>query len=175
MQRLLIDRSIVATNVTLRTRPNWTVVLFFAGLCALHAYMAISALVHKHFETFMSLILAIGFGIVALVFWRIRREMTFVQESRQLRVRTGLHRLYYERLIPFADIRGVRLTLLHPRDPKAATIELVCDREVIECPPTTVPRQEALCLAMTMNVHLTKVYGDSFGPVAERLDQIPMN
>ena len=48
---------------------------------------------------------------------------------------------------------------------REAKIELVCDYEVIECPPTSVPREEALCLAVNIGVGLTKVYSEAFGPV----------
>jgi hypothetical protein len=69
----------------------------------------------------------------------------------------------------------VRLTLLHPRTPKRAHVELVCDREVIDCPPTQVPRAEALCLAVTIGARLIKVYGDAFGPVSERMERMHLN
>jgi hypothetical protein len=87
-------------------------------------------------------------------------------------MRTGTRRIYLERSIPFSDIRSVRLTLLNPHAPRSATIELVCDHEVIECPPTSVPREQALCLAVTMGVRLVKVYGDSYGPVSDRINNL---
>jgi hypothetical protein len=36
-------------------------------------------------------------------------------------------------------------------------IEILCDDESIECPTTRVPRQEALYLAMAMDVELIKI------------------
>jgi hypothetical protein len=51
-------------------------------------------------------------------------------------------------------------------------IELVCEHEVLECPPSSIPRQEALCLAVTMGVRLVKVYGEAYGQASERLDSI---
>jgi hypothetical protein len=175
MQRLEIERALAAKDITLRSPPNWTIILFFAALAAVHGYMAASALIKHRFDSFMSLVLCCIFTIVTLLSWRIARELTVLSDGRRLRLRTGLRRLFYQRFVPFTDVRSVRLTLLHPRDPLAARIELVCDREVIECPPTTVPRQEALCLAMTLNVRLIKVYGAAFGPVAERLDELPIS
>jgi hypothetical protein len=77
-----------------------------------------------------------------------------------------------ERFVPFARIRFVRLTLLNPRTPHSSVIEVVCEHEVLECPPTPIPRQEALCLAVTMGVRLVKVYGEGYGQAAERLDSI---
>ena len=67
---------------------------------------------------------------------------------------------------------AVRLTLLNHRRVSDSTIEIVCDGEVIECPLTTVPRQEALCLAMLMDVLLIKVYGRDFPDVSERVDKL---
>jgi hypothetical protein len=173
MTRLQVDRLVPRTHVTLRTPPNWTAILFFMLLAALHFYMAIHATIHRRPEGFMSWIFGVGFLLVAGICWRMGCEMTVLTDEKRLRMRTGFRRLYYERSVPFAAIRNVRLTLLHPRSPHDARIELVCDHEVIECPPTSVPREEALCLAVEMNVELVKVFGDGFGPAAERLDNLP--
>jgi hypothetical protein len=173
MTRLDVQRPIPRTQVTLRTPPNWTAICFFLLLAMLHLYMAIHALIHDRPEGFMSWIFGTGFCLIALMCWRMCCEMTLLTKEKRLRLRTGFRRLYVERSVPFSKIRNVRLTLLHPRTPTAAKIELVCDHEVIECPPTCVPREEALCLAMNIDVELIKVYGDAFGPVAERWDQLP--
>jgi len=173
MTRLEVNRLLPRTQVTLRTPPNWTAIFFFMLLSLLHFYMALHALLHDRPEGFLSWIFGTAFALVALMCWRMGCEMTVLTDERRLRLRTGFRRLYIERFVPFSRIRNVRLTLLHPRTPTSAKIELVCDREVIECPPTCVPREEALCLAMNMNVELVKVYGDAFGPVAERLDNLP--
>ena len=173
MTRLDVQRLLPRTQITLRTPPNWTAVFFFALLGALHFYMAINAMIHHRPEGFLSWVFGAAFVLVAIRCWRMCCEMAVIVEEKRIRVRTGFRRLYFERSVPFARVRNVRLTLLHPRQPKSAKIELVCDHEVLECPPTCVPREEALCLAMNMNVELVKVYGDAFGPVAERLDNLP--
>ncbi|HYO08256.1 MAG TPA: hypothetical protein VER17_04740 [Tepidisphaeraceae bacterium] len=173
MSRLDVQGLLPRTDVTLRSPPNWTAVLFFAGLASLHLYLATSAFLHHRWEGFMSLIFGLGFSGVSLACWLVCSDVTILAGERRLRLRTGVRRLCLERSVPFAQVRSVRLTLLHPRQPTSARIELVCDREVIECPPTCVPREEALCLAVTMGCRLVKVYGDAFGPVAERLDKLP--
>jgi hypothetical protein len=60
-----------------------------------------------------------------------------------------------------------------PKSPSASRIELLCDNEDLECPPTDIPRQQALCLAMTMNVRLIKVYADDVPDAPERIDAMP--
>ena len=70
--------------------------------------------------------------------------------------------------IPFADVHAVRLTLGGTERNRESSIEILCDSEDIECPPTHIPRQEALYLAVTMNVRLIKVTDD--GGRADRPD-----
>jgi hypothetical protein len=173
MTRLEVERLLPQTQITLRTPPNWTAICFFLLLAGLHLYMAAAALIHDRPEGFLSWIFGSAFVLVALMCWRMCCELAVLTAEKRLRLRTGFRRAYIERSVPFSRVRNVRLTLLHPRTPLAAKIELVCDHEVIECPPTCVPREEALCLAMNMNVELVKVYGDAYGPVAERLDNLP--
>ena len=173
MTRLEVERLLPRTQMTLRTPPNWTAVSFFACLAMLHLYLATSAMLQQRWEGFMSCIFGSGFALIAIACWRVGCELSVLQADGCLRLRTGFRRLYVERTIPFSKVRGVRLTLFHPRRPRDAKIELVCDYEVIECPPTTVPREEALCLAVNIGVGLTKVYSEAFGAVADRLDQLP--
>ena len=173
MQRLEVQRLLPRTQMTLRTPPNWTAVLFFAGLASLHIFIATTAFLHQRWEGYMSCIFASAFTLIALAVWRLRSEITLLTGEKQVRIRTGFKRIYFERFVAFSQIRGVRLTMFHPNKPTAAEIELVCDYEVIECPPTSVPREEALCLAVNIGVGLTKVYGDAFSLAAERLDQLP--
>jgi len=173
MTRLEVNRLIPRTEVSLRTGPNWTGVVFFGTLSLLHIYIATTAFLQQRWEGFMSWVFAGAFAIVALIFWRAHRELALQTPEKRLRLRTGTRRFYFERFIAFSQVRDVRLTLVHPKHPEDATIEIVCDFEVIECPPTNIPREEALCLAMNIGVGLTKVYSNAFGPAAERLDQLP--
>ena len=172
MARLDVQRLAPATQVVLRTPPNWTAVLFFCGLGGLHLFLATSAFLHYRWEGYLSLIFAVAFLSAGATCAMVRVEMALLSEGRRLRLRTGTRRIYLERFIPFNKVHLVRLTLLDPRRPQSARIEVVCDGEVVECPPTKVPREEALCLAVTMGVRLIKVYGDSYGPISERLDRL---
>lgn len=172
MARLDVQRPALQTDVTLRTPRNWTAVSFLGALSALHLFLAISAFAQLRFEGYLSLMFAGLFGFASLVCGSIRTEMAVLSGQRALRIRTGSRRWFLERRIGFNKIHGVRLTLLHPRRPETARIELICDGELLECPPSRVPREEALYLAVTMDVHLTKIYGDNYGPVSERLDRL---
>ena len=159
--------------MTLRTPVNWTAVLFFAGLSALHLFLAGTAVYHGRWSGFLSIIFGVVFAIVAVTCGLLGTELAVLSEQRRLRLRTGTRRIFFERSIPFTKIRSVRLTLLNARRPQSSTIELVCDHEVIDCPPTAIPREEALCLAMTLGVRLVKVFGDAYGPVSDRVGKIP--
>lgn len=172
MTRLDVDRIAAHTDVTLRSPANWTVVGFFACLSGLHLFIATTSFIHHRWESFMSVIFGVAFALAAVLCYLCRCELAVLTRPRVLRIRTGTKRLYFQRTISFDEIQRVRLTLLDPASPKSATIELVCAEEVIECPPSNVPRQEALCLAMTLNARLVKVYGPNFGPQGERVDSL---
>jgi hypothetical protein len=173
MARLDVARLLPHTDVKLRSPVNWTAVLFFACLAGLHLFMAASAFFHKRWEGYLSVMLGVIFTLVAIACRLTGRELAILSAQRVVRMRTGTRRFFFERSVPFSKVKTVRLTLLHPAMPESSTIELVCEHEVIECPPTTVPREEALCLAMTMGVRLIKVFGDAYGPAGERLNQLP--
>ena len=161
-------------DLTLRTPPNWTAVLFFAALGGVHLSIAAPAFYHHRWEAFLSLAFGVLFLVVAVVCRLVNCEFTIVRGQRRIRVRTGYRRLCHERYIQFASVHGVRLTMIGRDAPLACRVEVLCENEDIECPPTMVPRHEALCLALTMGVPLIKVYGDENGPVpTERLDQLP--
>ncbi len=173
MPRLDVHRVVVPADVTLKFSPNWTAVIFFAALGGLHLAMSSHAFLHGRTEGFLSAIFGALFLCASIVFYLVTSEVSIQPGDRVIRLRLGYRRLHSERFVAFAAVRNVRLTLISPRKPGAAQIELVCEGEVIDLPPTCVPRQEALCLAMTIGVPLTKVYAEGFGAVSERLDQLP--
>jgi len=145
-------------DLVLRTPPNWTAVIFFAMLGGLHMTIAVPSLLVGRYG-YLSLILGSIFLVVAAVGYRCRGEIALLTSQRRLRLRTGTTRFRYERFVPFSAVRAVRLTV-EPglgRDRSESLIELLCREEDIPCPPTRIPRQQALFLAMAMNVPLIKV------------------
>ena len=145
-------------DVVLRTPPNWTAVIFLGMLGGLHLSIALPSLAVGRYG-YMSLIIGTIFVIVSLVGYRCRFEVALLNSQRRLRLRTGMGRFCYERFVPFSSVRAVRL-MVEPGLTKAQTeslIELLCRGEDIPCPPTKIPRQQALFMAMAMNVPLIKV------------------
>ncbi len=163
----------VPCDITLRAPPNWTTIGFFAALGALHLSIAIPAFYHGRWEAFLSAAFGVGFVTVAFLCWLVCSDVTIEQHRRRIRLRTGVRRVGVERFIPFQSVHGVRLMMTAGKSPSSSRIELLCDNEDIECPPTDIPRQQALCLAMTLNVRLIKVYADDLPDPAERLDPMP--
>src|SRR5947208_16455137 len=91
--------------------------------------------------------------------------MAVLGSQRHVRLRSGMGRRFcLERTIPFATVRGVRLTLCDQPRRRESKIELLCPLEDVACPPTHIPRQEALFLAMALNVPLTKVLDETPAP-----------
>ena len=160
-------------DIVLRNPPNWTAIAFFAALGLLHLSIAIPAFYHGRWEAFLSAAFGVIFVSVSFLCWLVCSDVTIDPRSRRIRLRTGVRRLRVERYIEFQAVHGVRLMMMAGKSPSSSRIELLCDNEDIECPPTDIPRQEALCLAMTLNVRLIKVYGDDVPDSSERLDAMP--
>ncbi|HEX8523363.1 MAG TPA: hypothetical protein VF669_14005 [Tepidisphaeraceae bacterium] len=159
-------------DLKLRSPANWTAILFLAALGALHLSMAAHAYLHGRWEGFLSVIFGCVFMLAAVACSLLRTELCVHKDEHEMRLRTGIGSIRYERAIPFARVEAIRLTLLNKRSASDSLIEVVCKGEVIECPPTGVPRQEALCLAMLMDVRLIKVYGHDVPNVSERIDKL---
>lgn len=151
------DRTI---PVTLISPPNWTYVFFFAVLAGLHLCVAIPAFAHLRWEGYVSAVLATAFLTTSIVMFHARCEVVFDAPRRRIRVRNGVGRFHFQRWISFDDVHAVRLTMSSSDRPRSR-VEVLCDNEDIECPPNDSPRQEALCLAMLMNVQLIKVWADA--------------
>ena len=146
---------------TLISRPNWTAIIFLCALAFLHFSIAIPAFLKGRWEGYMSAGLACIFTTAAILTHKVRSEIRFQPRARRIQVHNGIGRLAYARSIPFADVHAVRLTLPSTRDASDARIEVLCDNEDIDCPPTTIPRQEALYLAIMLNVQLIKVESEA--------------
>lgn len=149
------ERRSSVPDLVLRTPPNWTAVGFFSALGILHLSIALPAFLDGRWEGYLSLILAGAFVTAGTISARFRFELAILPDGKQLRLRHGTRRFHFERTVPFAAVHGVRVTL--PVGQAAATIQLLCPHDDITCPPTAIPRQQALFLAMMLEVPLIKV------------------
>lgn len=134
-------------------RRNWTAVFFFAALAALHAAIAIPAYRANPTQGIVAGIICLIFAVLAVLAFLARRELLFFAGSKIVRRCIGLGGLQMGRAIPFTKVRAVRLSH-QPAAIPSSQIDLLCDSSEIPCPATPVPRQQALCLAMMMNVRL---------------------
>jgi len=145
-------------------RRNWTAVFFFTALSALHAAIAIPAYLSKPTQGIIAGVFCAGFAVFAVLAYLARRELLFFAGSRIVRRCIGLGGLQLGQAIPFKKVRAVRLSHQPDASPRSQ-IDLLCDSSEIPCPATAVPRQQALCLAMMMNVRLIHL---NVAPVQEK-------
>ena len=146
--------------LVLRAGPNWMPIIFFSVLGTLHLTIGTLAFLHGRFETYMSLMFGSAFIGAAICFYLTRKEIAILSGSRMIRLRTGFRNFRVEHFISFDRVSSVRITLTRDEpDHASGFIELIYDSDVIECPPTPVARQEALCLAVLLDVPLVKVGG----------------
>jgi hypothetical protein len=157
--QLDISRNGVArpTDLVMRYPPNWTAVIFFACMSFLHLVNGLGAFWKGRIEGEMSAVLGVVFAIATLVALRLKNELAVRPSAGDLHLRTSLGRVWHERHISFQNVKSVRLFLGGRTRLCESRIEILCDGESIECPTTRVPRQEALYLAMAMDVELIKV------------------
>ena len=148
-----------AADLVLRSPVNWTAVLFTGLLGAMHWGVSIPAFALGRWEGYLSLGLGALFVTVAVGIYCVRTEVLVLRAERVVRTRAVLLATWHESDLPFARVHGVRLTLL-PGGAEEARIEILSVDGDVECPPTKVPRQEALLLAMTIEVPLVRVSED---------------
>jgi hypothetical protein len=154
-------------DLILRTRPNWTAVVFFGILAGLHFVNAGTSMLSGHWAGYLSLVFGsiLTFATTGIYFFRY--EVGFLPSSSIVRLRHGIGAASAVRKLRFRDVRAVRLTIDDGGRASDAVIELLCALEDIPCPPTRIPRQEALYLAMLMDVPLVKVSSGEAGAADE--------
>jgi hypothetical protein len=147
-------------DLTFRGSAHWTAVIFFSGMSILHTCIAVGAFWHGRWEGYMSAMFAIVFTIVAAVSYWWRFEVAVQADRRVVVTRVGPRVLGLGQEISFAAVRSIRLTFLNPPERPLWRVEIVCDAGDVECPVTSVPREQALVLAMTIGAPLVKVSAD---------------
>src|SRR3712207_6208422 len=124
------------TDLVLRSAPNWTILLLCAGMAGLHLCNAVPAFLKGRYEGYLSMVFAAVFIAAALVCWRTVSEIAVLKGERRIRIRTGCGRVRIQRYVPFRQVHGVRLTFQSGAAPTSARLEVLCENEDLECPPT---------------------------------------
>ena len=162
-----------STVLVFRFPRNWTGVVFFGLLGAVHWGMALGSM---RAGAQMSVVFGGLFAAVAGACLTVRREIVILPDRRRIVVRSALwRRVVFKRAISFSEVNLVRVTLVGRRRAESS-VTIVCEHEGLELPPSNTPRQEGLLLAMTMGVRLVKVYGDGPAPgPGERIARLYRN
>ena len=143
-------------ELVLSSRPRWTLAMLFGVLGFMHLTIWTISILHQHYEAYLSLFFGTAFCGVAIALRLMRREITVIPSRKFIRLSYRVGRFHYSRDIPFSTVDSIRLTITNDGPHAEQLIEIVCAEEVIECPPTVVARQEALCLALLIGVRLIK-------------------
>ncbi len=163
-------------ELVLHGKPNWPAGIFFAAMAALHAYIALHTFGTSNWEGLISAVLAATFLLVTDLCLLSRHQITISPLDAQIYIRRRFGKFTFNRVLPFTAVRAVRVTLwqsrrrpqsrVEPR-PKSAPksrVDILCHGEELPLPPTKIPRQQALYLALVMNVSLIKISDDRPAP-----------
>jgi hypothetical protein len=148
------------TELVIRFPFHWRAIIFFGTLALLHSINAGIAVWNRRIEGELSLIFASLFIFLTFVSIFLRTELAICRSANEIRLRRRLGRIWNQRSIPFENVYAVRLFLSENGHRQNSQIEILCNEENIECPQSCIPRQQALCLAVAMNVELIKVCYD---------------
>jgi hypothetical protein len=153
-------------ELVLHGRPNLAAALFFLCMAALHTFLAIQGYRIGIWQGSISAALGLCFLLVAVICMLARSEILICPRARQIRLKTEFAGFKTRHQVPFSAVRAVRVTLWKSKRQSKSRLEILCDGEEIPCPPTTIPRQQALYLALVMKVRLIKVCDDrQVGPL----------
>ena len=169
-------------ELVLLGKPNWPAGIFFAAMAALHAYIAIHAFGTSTqgnnwasaWEGIISASLAAIFLLVTDLCLLSRHQITISPLDARIFISRRFGRFTFDRQLPFSAVRAVRVTLWQSRrGPKSrpkSRVDILCLGEELPCPPTKIPRQQALYLALVMNVRLIKISDDrpAVAPTSDR-------
>lgn len=149
------------TDVLLRSPVNWPVVVVAVLLGTLHLAVALYHADRSTWTTGVAAAIGMTFLAVALGVAMTQRDVEISVTRGYIRTRRGFGRFARERAVPFTHVHGVRLTQIDHHGHHQSQIELLCERGDIPCPTTDMPRQQALLMAMALNVRLIKVWQSS--------------
>src|SRR5947208_7571233 len=92
------------TDLVMRYPPNWTAVIFFAGMSFLHLINGLGAFWKGRIEGEMSSVLGVAFAIATAVALRLKNELEVRPSAGDLQLRTSLGRIWYSRQFSFQSV-----------------------------------------------------------------------
>lgn len=165
----MITREVVASyapprEITLTAPPNRTSIAIFSSFSLVMYGLSIAAFMNGRWEAYLTFILANICAGVAVLSYFSRHELSLLPRDRFVRTRHGMGPFRIERQFSFDAIRTVRLTITGTGRPRDCSIELVTEKRDIHCPPTLIPRQQALFLAVLIGAQLLKIENTTSQP-----------
>lgn len=149
------------TDVLLRSPINWPLVITAIVLGGLHFVVAAIHADRGSWTAPVAGLIGALLLLTALVVACSQRDVEISVTLGLIRTRRGLGRLAHKRAVPVSRVHAVRLTQIDQHGHHQSRIDLLCDRGEIPCPTTDMPRQQALLMAMTLNVRLIKIWQSS--------------
>lgn len=159
-----IDPSCISTDLVTRYPPNWTAVIFLSVMGCLHLANAVPALLGGRVAGSLSALLATMLFTAAFILWRLRVELAIRPSVGELRLSARFLKIWSDRRVIFDHVRCVRVYLPSPTASRESQIEILTASGPIDCPPSAVPQQQALWMAMAMNCELIKISDDDPPP-----------
>jgi hypothetical protein len=141
---------------------NWRAVWLLGILGSLHLFIAFTAFAEGRWEAYLSIFFGFAFSLAALLVALLRRQLAILPSQGCLEIRSRITRS--RRVIDFSQVHSVNLLPILNGSAEDWHIEIACETDDIPCPPSPIPRQQALWLALTMDVELIKVMPDSAQP-----------
>jgi hypothetical protein len=158
-------------GLCLKYPANWPLVAFLGVLALLHLGIAMIAYSARPAEAQICLLVGSFFAGAALLAGLMHHELVIRPDRGCLSMCRSLGFLRLERKVPFDQVQSVRLTFTPSTSMEKPRIDVLCGGRAIASPMTLVPRQQALCMAMLMNVELIRIYSRQEPCLAHRMDE----
>jgi hypothetical protein len=149
------------TDVLLRSPVNWPLASIAAITGVLHLLVAALYLPHAIWTAVIAGVMGAGFLLLSVLVLGCQRDVEISMTRGLVRTRRGIGPFARQHVTPVAHIHAVRLTQIDRHGRHQSRIELLSERGNISCPTTDMPRQQALLMAMTLNVQLIKIWQSS--------------
>src|SRR5688572_18188998 len=168
-----LDPSRISTDLVTRYPPNWTAVVFLSVMGGLHLANGVPALLGGRIAGSLSTLLATLLFSAAFVLWRLRVELAIRPSAGELRLSAHFLKSWSDRRVVFDQVHCVRVYLASPTASRESQIEILTATGPIDCPPSAIPQQQALWMAMAMNCELIKISDDNSPPPTRHETPVP--